>query len=322
MSPVRKRKFQSIFARHLMNFIEMKQRLGYKYQSQAAILNQFDRYMSENEYCGQLTQKLALVFATSNPGMSKNEYARKYQTVRHFSNYLAAFNPETPPLHPAVITRHKARPPAYIFSEDELILLMDAAKHVSRLNPLRGTTLHAMVGLATSTGMRVSEVVNLDRNDVNMNTGVIAVRRTKFQKDRLIPVHPSTLKVLCDYTLARDTHFPNCKSTAFFVNMWEHRFSKSTLSLAFYHLACSTGIRKATGQGPHFHSLRHTFAVRRLVTWYREGQDVQAMLPLLATYMGHVHYSETAYYLTATAELLGLASERYQTFLRQGRSEL
>ena len=310
-------KFRSIFAEHLVNYIQMKQKLGYKYQSQAAILSRFDRYVYEAGYTGLLTQELALDYATANPVITKNEQARKYQTIRHFSNYLATFNPETPPLHPAAITRHKARPPAYIFSEDELVRLMDAAKHVSRLNPLRCTTLHAMVGLAAVTGMRVSEIVNLDRSDVNLNTGVIEVRRTKFQKDRLVPVHPSTLEILRNYAMARDTHFLDCKSNAFFINMWNQRFSKHTLSLAFYNLACTTGIRKNIGQGPHFHNLRHTFAVRRLVAWYRDGKDVQAMLPLLATYMGHVHYSETAYYLTATSELLGLASDRYQTFLQQ-----
>jgi len=315
------RTLRSIFADYIASYIEMKKRIGYKFEDHAAILLQFDRYLYETDYQGLLTQELALNFATSRPRMSKNECARKYHVIRKFSDYLAAAIPDTPLLHPRAMIHSKKRPAAHIYTDAEMTRLMDGARLVSRVNPLRNVTLHAMVGLAASTGMRVSEVVRLDRDDVDFDTGVLTVRRTKFQKDRLVPVHSTTLKVLRDYVPLRDARFLRPATPAFFINMWGRRFSKSTLSLAFYNLACSTGIRKATGQGPHFHDLRHTFAVRCLVSWYQEGKDVQAMLPLLATYMGHVHYSDTAYYLTATAELLGLASERYQTFLKQGGSE-
>lgn len=174
-----------------------------------------------------------------------------------------------------------------------------------------------MVGLVASCGLRVSEVVKLDRDDIDLNTGVLTIRRSKFQKDRLVPVHPTTLDVLRNYIPLRDARFPRPATPAFFIQMWGGRFATSTLSLAFHQLACSVGIRQNAGFGPSIHDLRHTFAVRRLVAWYREGKDVQAMLPLLATYMGHVHYSETAYYLTATAELLGLAAERYDAFMKK-----
>jgi len=315
------RTLRSIFADHIASFIEMRKRLGYKSEDHANILLQLDRYLYEMDYQGLLTQELALNFATSNPRMSKNECVRKYNVIRKFSDYLAVTIPDTPPLNPRALIQSKRRSTAHIYTDEEMTRLMDGAMRVSRINPLRNATLHAMVGLAASTGLRVSEVVGLDRDNVNLDTGVLTVRRTKFQKDRLVPVHSTTLKVLRDYGPLRDARFLRPATPAFFINMWGSRFSKSTLSLAFYNLACSTGIREATGQGPHFHDLRHTFAVRCLVAWYKEGKDVQAMLPLLATYMGHVHYSDTAYYLTATAELLGLAAERYQNFLKQGGSE-
>ena len=309
------RSFKSIFAEHLINFIEMRQRIGYKDKEQGAILFRFDRFLSEANYQGPLSQELAWEFATSRKEISRNECARHYHAIRQFSDYLAVFNPETPPLLTGVLKSSKTRPPVHIYTGEELTRLLDAAKHASRINPLRGITLHAMVGLAASTGLRISEVVTLDRGEVNLETGILTIRRTKFQKDRLVPVHPTTLKVLRDYATLRDAHFPELSTPAFFIHMWGGRFSKHTLGLAFYNLACDAGLRKAVGRGPHFHDLRHTFAVKRLISWYREGRDVQALLPLLATYMGHVHYSETAYYLTATSELLGLAAERYDAFL-------
>jgi integrase len=92
--------------------------------------------------------------------------------------------------------------------------------------------------------------------------------------------------------------------------MWKRRFARHTLQMAFWDVTRRVGLREEKGEGPSFHDLRHTFAVRRLVAWYRAGTDVQAMLPALATYMGHAHYSDTAYYITATPELMALAAER------------
>ena len=318
MRKYQERIFRSVFADRIVNFIKMRKGLGYKCKEDSRILYLFDQYAFEHSSEGPLTQELALEFATFKPGMSKSRSMRFYQTIRKFADYLAVFEPDTPPLHPKVLRYHKTRPTVHIYTKEELIRLLQGAKQVSRINPVRGITLHAMIGLAISTGMRVGEIVRLDRGDVNLDTGILTICRTKFQKDRLVPVHPTTLKVLRNYAVVRDAHFPDCTTSAFFINMWRRRFSKHTLSLAFYTLACSLGLRETVGQGPHFHDLRHTFAVRRLVAWYREGKDIQAMLPLLATYMGHVHFSDTAYYLTATPELLGLAADQYFSFLKQG----
>lgn len=311
------RTLRSVFANQLANFIEMKKRLGYRFEDQEIILLHFDRFLDAKSHQGALTQELALEFAASRPRMSKNECARRYQVIRQFSDYLAVSIPDTPPLHPRALLRTKGRPAAHIYTDDEMARLMDAARLTSRVNPLRNITLYTMIGLIASTGLRISEAVNLDRGDVNLETGVLTVRRSKFQKDRLVPVHPTTLDVLRNYVPMRDARFPRPATPAFFIQMWGGRYARQTLQLAFYRLACSIGIRINTGFGPSVHDLRHTFAVRRLVGWYRDGKDVQAMLPLLATYMGHVHYSETAYYLTATAELLGLAAERYDAFLKR-----
>jgi integrase len=123
------------------------------------------------------------------------------------------------------------------------------------------------------------------------------------------------LEVVRNYAAARDAAFPNCKAVAFFINTRQKRFVRNTLQQLFAGIACRAGLRGPKGRGPTFHDLRHRFAVARLVSWYKAGVDVQGMLPALATYMGHAHYTDTAYYLTETAELLALASERYQRWL-------
>lgn len=309
-------KFRSAFAERLTSFVKLRRGLGFSFNSQSYVLFAFDRYLVERGYRGPLTQDLASDFASSRQDISKNECARRYQVVRHFSEYLSAFDPDTPRLDPHYLRRDQHRPPAHIYSEEEIAALLREAIRISRRNPLRGVTLHAMVGLAATTGLRIGEVVRLDKTDVDLKTGVMLVRRTKFGKDRMVPLHPSTLEVLRNYASTRDAAFPGLDCPAFFINMARRRYVVNTLQLLFWELTRRIGIRGPKGHGPSFHDLRHSFAVRRVVTWYREGVDPQIKLPALATYMGHVDYTNTAYYLTATSELLELAAE-----VRQRRDE-
>ncbi len=303
---------KSCFAVHLTNYIELRVKLGFKFQLQADVLRAFDTYAHRRGHAGMLSAELVIDFATEDPDGSANKQARRYQVVRNFADYLATFEPTTPALDPKAMLRPKTRPPAYIYSEAELGRLLNEAKRLSRRHPIRSHTVHSMVGLAASTGLRISEVVHLDRDDVDLQNGILSVRCTKFAKDRLVPIHPSTVEVLRRYSIVRDAHYPGTACAAFFLTMRRNRYSSHTLQLDFWHLARRAGLREATGCGPRFHDLRHTFAVRRLVAWYKEGVDVQAMLPALATYLGHVHYSDTAYYLKATAELLGVAADHLQ----------
>ena len=313
--------FQSVFAEHLSAYIKLRYALGFRSEDAVFFLEAFDRCVFENNHTGPLTQELALEFACSNPKTSTNYCARRYQVVRHFSEYLATFDPQTPFLDPKALERSKARDPRHIYTDQELQKILYEARHVSRKDPACGLTLHTMIGLAASTGLRISEIVRLDRQDVDLKTGVLNVRCSRFNKSRLVPLHETTLKVMGNYAAARDVAFPNCKAVAFFVNATQKRFARNTVQQLFAEVARRAGLRGPKGRGPSFHDLRHRFATQRLVSWYKAGVDVQGMLPALATYMGHAHYTDTAYYLTATAELLALASERYQHWLVRKEGE-
>ncbi len=308
--------FTSCFSEHLVGYIRLKRGLGLRFDTQADTLWSFDKYVHEHAYDGLLTQELALDFASSNPDVTLKSVARRYNDVRNFADYLATYEPRTPRLDPKALRCPRTRPPAYIYTREEIGRLVREARNVSLKNPMRGITLRAMVGLAASTGMRVSEVVRLDKSDVDLDTGMVSIRQTKFYKDRLVPVHHTTLDELRNYASARDAFFVGCDCPAFFITMWRTRFSKHTLSLAFVSHAKQMGVKTTSGCNPRFHDLRHTFAVTRMVEWYKSGEDLKDLLPSLATYMGHVHYSDTAYYISATAELLGLAAERYHNWLR------
>jgi len=304
--------FSSAYADRLHAYVALKRALGFQFERQIPHLRAFDGYLLREERCVPLSQEMLIAFATHDPATSMNLRARRYQVVRGFCEYLAILDPRTPPLDPRALPHPVGRPVRHGISDDELARLLHEARHVSKTQPLRGITLHTIVGLAASTGLRIGEVVRLDRADVDLATGVLLIRQTKFRKDRLVPTHPSTLEALRRYAALRDVSFPDCRDAAFFLTMRQRRFARNTLQQAVCKIARRARLRGAAGTGISFHSLRHRFAVKRLIAWYQDGVDVQAMLPRLATYMGHVCYTETAYYLMATPELLGLAAERCQ----------
>jgi integrase len=309
--------FQSVFAESLSAFLELRRTLGFRWEGAAVLLRSFDAYACQRHHTGPLTQELALEFALSKANNTPDHCARRYQLVRQFSQYLAIYDPTTPRLDPKVLPYSKARSPRHIYTDEELLRILAEARRISPKNPFRGVTFHAMIGLAASSGLRISEVVGLDRADVDLKTGTLVTRQSKFGKSRLVPLHSTTREVLRNYAALRDATFPDCKDRAFFIHSGQRRYAKNTVERVFARLAWRAGLRGPKGRGPTFHDLRHRFAVTCLITWYKAGIDVGAMLPALATYMGHVHYTDTAYYLTATAELLTLAAERFQNWLRE-----
>lgn len=306
--------FQSHFTADLEAFIALRRSLGLTYERQAQALRAFDRFVVTRGDAEPLTQALAVQFATRNPAVTPGVQAGDYQVVRHFAQYLATLDPTRPLLDPKAVAFPRHGPHPYLFTEDELARLVQEARQISPHYPMRGITLHAMIGLVASTGLRIGEVVHLDRADVDLDAGVLLIRQTKFYKDRLVPIHPTTRDVLVDYAALRDAHASPPYSPAFFLNQQRTRFARNTFQQSFAEVTRRLGLRGPRGRGPSVHDLRHAFLVRRLVHWYRDGEDVQTWLPALATYVGHSRYSDTAYYLTAAPELMALAAARVEAW--------
>jgi integrase len=221
---------------------------------------------------------------------------------------IPIYDPRTEALDPKALPRTRAIPPPRIVSDEELGLLMSACRRVSPEYPGRALVLAPVVGLLASTGLRSGEALRLDRADVDLVNGVLHIRQTKFRKDRLVPVHVTTLQALREYAQHRDAVHPMPKDAAFFLSARGSRLSSTGLETAFSAACALAGLDHGKRLRPH--DLRHRFAVTRLALWHREKADVQALLPLLATYLGHARYTDTAYYVTATADLLGMAAER------------
>jgi integrase len=299
--------FARILAEKVESYIELRRSLGYSFKKQAATLRSLARFVETEQLGGPLTRGLALNFVLSIEGTA-NGRAIRHGVLRRFCEYLAVFDPRTEALDPRALPRSRAIPPPRILSDEELASLVAACRRLSPTTPQRGRTLTMLVGLLASSGLRSGEGLRLDRADVDLVNGVLHIRKTKFRKDRLVPVHATTLAALRQYARHRDAAFPAPKDCAFFLSSRGVRLSMAGLHLAFGAACNLAGLD--SGKPLRQHDLRHRFAVTRLAAWHRENADVQALLPLLATYLGHARYTDTAYYVTGTADLLAMAADR------------
>lgn len=289
------------------DYIKMRRALGYKLQGQATMLADFVAFL-EQHGATHITIPLAVQWAqrkTARPA----EWARRLTCVRGFARYWSATDPQTqiPPW--SLLPHRPARARPYLYTDTEIRQLLQAAR---QLGGRLGQTYYCLFGLLAVTGLRISEVLNLKVNNVDLKQGILVVVGTKFGKSRLVPIHASTQKVIALYARQRDRAFVQ-KLSSFFVSRRGNRLDGGQVRRTFYRLSRKIGLRGPTAShGPRLHDFRHRFAARALVNWYRSGQEVERRLPVLSTYLGHVHVSDTYWYLTLCPELMGLVVNRLE----------
>jgi integrase/recombinase XerD len=289
-------------------YLALRRALGYKLVEAERMLGQFVDHLDR---CGAstVTVELALEWATLPRHAKPWWWCQRLSVARGFARYLQAFDPsaEIPPT--GIIYSPVPHATPYVFSGDELVVLLHAAGTLSPA--LRGATYRTLLGILAVTGMRVGEAIALDDDDVDLDDAVVIVRHGKWGKARELVLHPSTVEALGDYRRARRRCCPRPKTAAFFVSTVDTRLHYSNVCVVFRRLTEEMGLTAARpgGRPPRMHDLRHRFAIVTLLEWYRQGVDVQPRLPLLSTYLGHVHPRDTYWYLSATPELLGLAAK-------------
>jgi len=177
--------------------------------------------------------------------------------------------------------------------------------------PLRAASYEALFGLLAVTGMRVGEALALEREDVDLGDGIITIREqvAKFERARLVVLHPTTVDALDRYAEARARLCPRPRSTAFFPSATGNALHRSAVSKTLRTITTALGLRTATAH-PRAHDLRHSFAVRTLIGWQRSGVQIDERIAALSTYLGHVSPADTYWYLSATPELMGAAARR------------
>lgn len=294
------------------NYLEMRRSLGFKLCNMGYNLRQFVSFMEQQKAC-IITTELALRWAQLPQGVQPAHWATRLSYVRSFAHYLSATDPRTqiPPM--GLLPYRYKRVTPYIYSDKQIEQILKAAKSLPPSTGLRPWTYYTLFGLMAVTGMRISEVIHLDRDNVDLDQKLLTVRLTKFRKSRLIPLHPSTVKKLRLYLHRCDQLFPQSSSARFFLSNQGTVLTDCMVRWTFVKLCRQIGLRKIGDRfGPRLHDLRHRFAVTTLVHWYQTGVDVEKRLPVLSTYLGHAHVTDTYWYLSAIPELLALTKDRLE----------
>ena len=296
---------------YLAEYLKLRHQLGFKLRLAGALLGQFVRYALAQK-AAVITTELALEWATQPADCQPSQWAGRLGMVRRFAQYVSASDPRTEVPPPGLLPYRYHRKPPYLYRDEEVRRLILTARELASPQHLRGATASTLFGLLAATGMRVGEAISLDRQDVDRQQDLLTVRHAKGNRARLVPIHASTRKALQQYARLRDQICPHCVSPSFFISERGARLTDCTVRYWFIRVSRQTGLRKPTDhRGPRLHDLRHLFSIKTLLQWYRTDQDVETHLPELATYLGHRHVSDTYWYLSATPELLQLATRRW-----------
>jgi integrase len=305
--------------RHLEDYLRLRRALGHQLAEAAWLLPDFVAFMDKH---GQstVTVQATLAWVRLREGEVVTTVSpRRVTAVRGFARYLSGIDPDTeiPPIG-LVPYRLRWRQP-FLYSDADIAALLAAADTLEQ--PFRAATYRTLLGLLASAGLRVGEAIGLDRDDIDWAQGVLLIRESKFGKSRLVPLHDSVVRALREYDVLRAERAPRRpKQPAFFISRTRKRIIYAVVSLTFRQLVTAAGVGAQAPRPPRLHDLRHTFAIRTLVGWYRTGANVQAKIPSLSTYLGHREPAHTYWYLSAAPELLALAAARREGIGKAVRS--
>lgn len=307
----------------LERYLALRRAFGFAMRAEEALLRDFVRVVEARGLAGPLRAQLALDWAGGVPGRcSPGHRARRLSVVRGFLIHLRAARPETEVPGPGLLAR-AGRGTPHIFAEAEIAALMAAAQQLGPRGALRPQTLATLIGLLASAGLRAGEAIRLRCADVDLAAAPPCLRilQTKFRKSRLVPLHPTTAAALRAYAAHRRRLGYDGRCDCFFVSERGGPLNYPGTARTFATLARRLGLRGPAGTpGPGLHALRHAFAVRRLIAWYRDGADLLGRLPELSVYLGHARPEETYWYLTATPGLLGAAADRFERYAGAGEA--
>lgn len=294
------------------DYLSLRRSLGFKLKKHEPCLRELVSFLKKKK-ASRISTPLALQFATQHQRQQPAEWAARLSVVRGFACYRSGDDLATEIPPPGLLPYRPMRARPYLYSEEEIRHLLNAARHLSATYSLKPWTYYCLFGLLVVTGMRISEALNLQSKDVDWSEGVLTILGTKLGKSRLVPLHTSTRTVLSAYAKRRDRFFNGEPVSHFFVSSSGQRLDGGDVRRTFYQLSRQIGLRDASAShGPRLHDFRHRFAVETLVRWYRRNEDVERRLPILSTYLGHAHVTDTYWYLTNTPELLGAAGKRME----------
>jgi len=294
-------------------FIDFKHGLGIKFHTQAACLRQFARFAESVGHIGPIDVEIACMWARSGVGHARGYEISRYEQVRRLSDFCRAFDESLPQLQPGLLGKMGNRVDPYIYSDEDISLLMYAAGAIHDVYPLRPLSNQFLVGLLRATGMRPSEALNLTNDDIDEKKSTILVKDSKG-KSRLLPITDSTLEAIAVYRDKRDKMRPDFKCENLLISSFGGPLIVNRADEAFKeyrHVLLKRG--EVWGRRPpRLYDIRHSFCCWTIIRWYEDGRNVASLMPILSNYMGHEHIAHTYWYLSNVPELLSIACEAFR----------
>ncbi len=303
--------FCSSLRQQMSDFVALRRTEGFDYAAQTTALHYFDAFLSRMGYeRTHLSQEIVEAYVTATAQLAPNSRRGRLSVVRVFSRYLHQLDARSYVLRELPVKR-PALPRWYLYSLDDIATLLAAAKTLRPVGTLRPHCFHMLIGLLYVTGLRISEALALNLDDLDANRRVLFVREGKFSKQRYVVLDQSTLQVANEYLTRRLVCQPSAASAPFFATNSGERLNYRHVATTFRRMVRRLGIGHGARHLPRLHDLRHTYASSCLLKWHTQGADVNAKLPILATAMGHVNVASTQIYLHVTTQLREQATRRF-----------
>jgi len=311
--------------RRVDDYLAERHRLGFSGRTQAYALRSFAKHVQAVRHRGPLTVEVMVDWARRDSHGSTDPltWARRLKLLRTFLRWLQQFEPHTEVPDDAIFGHLPERLAPHIYSEQEIVDLLAAARRLGPAQGLRCVVYEAVFGLIASTGMRISEALALCNKDVDLKYGMLTIHQTKFGKSRQVPLHPSTVVALRRYLWMRNLvgNFEQEEAPLFIATRGRRLglpMDSHQVNRVFAALREQLGWRnRGAHHAPRIHDLRHTVVVRRILLWMTQGVDIDQAMLSLSTYVGHAHVTNTYWYLSAVPELMALAAGRFESYIRQ-----
>ena len=295
------------------SYLCYKRRLGFQMLTDALCLRAFARYTEETDYDDTLTREIVSRWCERGDNPPMVTKGRRFEPIKCFADYVNAFDPQSEVLPKLPYGNPHKRVAPHIYTLEETLLLMKCCENLYSPDGIRSLTMKTAIGLLWSTGLRPSELAKLSINDVDLSANLIMVRKSKFSKDRIIPITKDVSQRLKDYRL----QIASICGIAlyqkdFFLTTGGRTTNLRAFEYAFQKIRNVIDVNDSGYTHARLYDFRHTFATRTIKRWYEQGEDINSKLYLLSTYLGHIHPEDTYWYLSATPELMCLASEKYE----------
>jgi integrase/recombinase XerD len=300
----------SPLALRAQEYLALRRSLGHKLAEHERRLPSLVEYL---EQTGNTTVRIEAALAWAQRpdcGPDSSVPPRRMSIARGFARFMSGIDPATEVPPAGLLPQRRRRRIPYLYSLADIQALMSAAGKIP--TPLRAETYRTLIGLLAVTGMRVGEAIRLTGADIDWDDGVLAIRETKFGKSRELPLQHSTVDALAAYARFRDRQQPRPQTASFFVSTVGTQLIYTDVGFTFRKLLKDTKIASNSPITPRIHDVRHSYAVRTMIGWYRDGENVAARMPRLSTYLGHSDPRHTYTYLSASPELLALAAARLE----------